>query len=465
MAGMVGGDCLSGKTKVSRMAAVSSFLVVVGLALTMAGAVVRAKFMGDSTTIVNGFYAEKRNDIDMVVLGSSNSFCTVNPLILYEEYGIAAYDFGSSSQPMHISVLYLKEALKTQKPKVVALEVNMLAGSSISSKNEAAFRWGFTDIPLSVDKLKCIYQSVDAVDADFFSYVFPIFRYHDRWKELSKLDYTYFCQDKTNYTKGYQETQRISEYPINLDSYDYDEGEAWIEEESIACLDEMVQLCGKKDVELFLFKAPNENWHRYDTEAVRALAEERGLKFVDYNELYHSGELALDPAADFRDRGHLNDSGARKVTVHMGAFVKANYLLPDRRNEENGPNAWDTACQYQQRRGWQAFMASESAEECFDRIKNDKDYVLIVTDTMPGKGKDAHQWVYEDGKVALDVMWEENGMRHMKIGTSELVLAKLGGVYQVMIDDVDNYQPGSRWNMVVYDKITKNVVASLVFDA
>ena len=116
------------------MAAVSSFLVVMGLALTMAGAVVRAKFMGDSTTIVNGFYVEKRNDIDMVVLGSSNSFCTVNPLILYEEYGIAAYDFGSSSQPMHISVLYLKEALKTQKPKVVALEVNMLAGSSISSK-------------------------------------------------------------------------------------------------------------------------------------------------------------------------------------------------------------------------------------------------------------------------------------------------------------------------------------------
>lgn len=61
MAGMVGGDCLSGKMKVSRMAAVSSFLVVMGLALTMAGAVVRAKFMGDSTTIVNGFYVEKTN--------------------------------------------------------------------------------------------------------------------------------------------------------------------------------------------------------------------------------------------------------------------------------------------------------------------------------------------------------------------------------------------------------------------
>ncbi len=454
---------MTGKSRMSRMAAVLSFFVVMGLALTLADAVVRAKFMGDSTTIVNGFYAEKKNDIDMIVIGSSNSFCTVNPLILYEEYGIAAYDFGSSSQPMHISSLYLKEALKRQKPKVVALEVNMLTGNSINSKNEAAFRWGFTDIPLSVDKLKCIYQSVDAVDADFFSYVFPIFRYHDRWKELTKLDYTYFFQDKTNYTKGYQKSQYVSEQAIQLNSYDYDEGEAWIEEASIACLDEMAQLCSKKNVELLLFKSPNENWHRYDTQAVRALAEERGLRFVDYNELYHSGELALDPAADFRDKEHLNDFGAEKVTLHLGAFVRANYHLPDRRDAKKGQNAWDVACQYQKRLGWQEFMASESAEECFDRLKNDDDYVLIVTDTMAGKGKGAHQWVYQDGKVALDVRWEENGMRHIKIGTSELVLIKLGGVYQVMIDGVDNYQSGGRWNIIVYDKITGKTAANLVY--
>ena len=455
---------LSGKTKKSGIAAVLFFIVFVGLVLTVAGTIVRAKFIGDSMTIVNGFYAEKKNDIDMVVIGSSNSFCTVNPLILYEKYGIAAYDFGSSSQTMRISGLYLKEALKTQKPKVVALEVNMLAGNSINSKNEAAFRWGFTDIPFSMDKLKCIYQSVEAVDAEFFSYVFPIFRYHDRWKELSKLDYTYFWQDKTNYTKGYLETQLVSEFAVNMDNYHYDEGEAWIEEASIACLDEMVRLCEKKNVELLLFKSPNENWHKYDTEAVRALAEERGVLFVDYNELYHSGELELDLAHDFRDGEHLNDFGAEKVTAHLGALIRANYDLPDRRNDENGQNAWDVACLYQQRRGWQEFMASASAEECFDWLKNDDDYVLIVTDTGE-KGKRTRQWVYQDGRVALDVTWEENGMRHMRIGRSELVLVKLGGTYQVLIDDIDNYQPGSRWNIIVYDKMTESIAANLVFDA
>ena len=98
------------KINCSRAAAVVFFFLFIGFVLGITGKIVRAKFTGDSTTIVDGFYAEKKNDIDVIVIGSSNSFCTVNPLVLYEEYGIAAYDFGSSSQPMNISELYLKEA-------------------------------------------------------------------------------------------------------------------------------------------------------------------------------------------------------------------------------------------------------------------------------------------------------------------------------------------------------------------
>lgn len=450
--------------KFSRAAAAAAFLIFIGLVLMVTGKIVRAKFIGDSTTIVNGFYAEKKNDIDMIVIGSSNSFCTVNPLVLYEEYGIAAYDFGSSSQPMNISQLYLKEALKRQKPKVAALEVAMMAGDSINSKNEAGLRWGYTDIPLSVDKLKCIYQSVGSLDEEYFSYVFPIFRYHNRWKELSKIDYTYFYQDKTNYTKGYLETQSVTQQAVNLSDYHY-EGEAWIGEANIACLDEMVQLCRKNNVELLLFKSPKENWHRYETEAVRKLADERGLRFIDYNELYHNGELELDTTADFRDGDHLNDFGAKKVTSHMGAYLKANYELPDRR-EDADSNAWDEACDYKRRTGWQDYMAAANAEECFNQLLEDDNLVIIVTRANVGKGSKAkvQQWVYQNCKMAMNVEWKDNGIRHMKIGKSELVLSKLGGVYQILIDGEDQYQAGSRWNIIVYDKIVGDVTANLVFD-
>lgn len=452
------------RTGFSRVAAVVSFFLLICFVLGITGKIVRAKFIGDSTTIVDGFYAEKKNDIDVIVIGSSNSFCTVNPLVLYEEYGIAAYDFGSSSQPMNISLLYLKEALKRQKPKVVALEINMMAGDSINSKNEAGLRWGYTDIPLSVDKLKCIYQSVGAVNAEYFSYVFPVFRYHNRWKELSKIDYTYFYQDKTNYTKGYLETQSVTEQAVRLNDYEY-EGEAWIGDANIVCLDEMAALCRKNNVELLLFKSPKENWHQYETEAIRTLADERGLLFVDYNELHHKGELELDLTGDFRDGDHLNDFGAKKVTSHLGAYLKEHFELPDRRADLE-PNSWDEACDYKRRSGWQDFMAAETAQECFNQLVDDEHLVIIVTRTDFGTGKKTkvQQWVYQNCKMALNVEWEDNGIRHMRIGKSELVLSKLGGVCQVLIDGEDQFQAGSRWNIIVYDKIVQAVTANLVFE-
>lgn len=448
------------RTMVSRIISIAVFVLFIGLVLTITDQITRAKFIGDSTTIVDGFYAEKKNDIDLIVIGSSNSFCTVDPLVLYEEYGIAAYDFGSSSQPMNISALYLREALKTQKPRVVALEINMMTSDSISSRGEPGLRWGFTNIPLSADKLKCIYQSVGEVNAEYFTYVFPVFRYHNRWKELSRTDYTYFYQDKTNYTKGYLETQAVSEETINLTDYNF-EGEAWIAEENVAYLDEIAQLCRQNNAQLLLFKSPRESWHRYETEAVRALADARGLKFVDFNELYSDGKIALDMAADFRDSQHLNDSGARKVTSYLGRFIKENYELPDRRNEAE-PNSWDAACTYRQRKGWQEYMAASTARECIELLQDDKDYVLIVTDAENGGG--VRQWVYQDCKVALDLIWQEDGIRHMKIGESELVLSKLSTLHQILIDGVEQYQAGTRWNIIVYDKVLGTVTANLTFD-
>ena len=109
------------------------FILLSAVCMGIAGRILNAKFINDSTTIVDGFYAEKKNDIDVLVVGSSNSFCTIDPLVLYEEYGIAAYDFGSSSQPLNLSLLYLKEAFKRQNPRVVALEVNMIPANSLTA--------------------------------------------------------------------------------------------------------------------------------------------------------------------------------------------------------------------------------------------------------------------------------------------------------------------------------------------
>ncbi len=452
------------KRKIGRVAAVALFVALVAAVLFVEGRILRAKFIGDSTTIVNGFYNEKKNDVDMVIIGSSNSFCTIDPRILYKDYGIAAYDFGSSLQPMEISLLYLKEAFKRQQPKVVAFEVNMLVGDT-NDLGEEALRWGYTDIPLSIDKLKSIYHSLGngKMGAEYFSYVFPVFRYHNRWKELTKTDFTYFYKDKTNYTKGYLETGTVYGEGVNLSSY-YNECDAWISDENMACFDEMLKLCEENGAKLLLFKSPREGWYSAYTELVEKLAAERGLLFVDYNKLYCENGIELDLAQDFRDTEHLNDYGAAKVTRHLGDYVCQNYDMPDRRGDAE-ENSWDVAVLYKERKDDRGFFAARTARECIEMLQGDENYVLIVTDAENGSEGKVRQWVYEDGKILIDKVWDRDEVLHVKIGEdSEVVLAKKGWVNQVRVDDVEQYEAGRKWNVVVYDKVVGSVVGSLYFD-
>jgi hypothetical protein len=442
-----------------RIAKIVVFVLFIGVVLTLTGKIVGVKYIGDTLpTIVDGFYAEDKASMDVIIMGSSNSYCTVDPIVLYDEYGITSYDFSSSSQQMNMAYLYMKEALKTQSPKLIAFEVNYLVGDTLDYENTSALRWGYTCMPLTVDKIKSIYNSTGGFNADFVSYVFPIFFYHTRWNELAKTDFTYFYSDKTSYTKGYNESDKVYEEQVYLEGYD-SYGEAYIDERNIEYLDKMIELCDENNIELILFKSPREGWYKYDTEATRQIAAERNLDFIDYNELYYNGEFEIDTTSDFRDYEHLNNSGARKVTLHLGNYIKENYDIPDRRGEDE-ENSWDKASTYKKRSGWQEFMDAQSARECLEMLQDDENYVIIVTQ----RGMNVRQWVYEDCKVALDIEWKEDGIKHMNIGKSKLVLSKLGTVYQVLIDGVERYQDGSKWNIVVYDKIIGDVVADICYD-
>lgn len=449
-----------------RVLAVLVFAALLTGAFHITQAVIEAKFIGDSTTIVDGFYAEEKNSIDMVMIGSSNCFCTIDPLVLYEEYGIAAYDFASSSQPMNISLLYLKEVFRTQQPKVVALEVNYIPAEGLTNLNEQRLRWGLTSVPLSLDKLACIYQSTGAIDEEFISHCFPLLRYHNRWRELSKIDFTYFLSDKTNMTKGYLKTNAVTSQPVQI-STAQEEGETWVEEDVLACLDEMVKLCRENDTKLVLFKSPREDWYGYQGQKIRQLAEERGLLYVDYNLL--AEELGLDYTMDFRDTTHLNDRGAAKVTRHFGAFVQQHYELPDRR-EDAEENSWDRALYYQKRLdGWSYLQEAKTVMECNALVQDKDDFIMVVTyrgvkSKKKNKSMAPRQWVYKNKELIMEQEWTEEGIHHEKIGDSELVLRSDTTTQQVIIDNMEYNTTGQLWSVVIYDLITGEVAISLGFD-
>ena len=68
------------------------------------------------------YYFQPRDTVDVLVLGTSTAYSGVNTNVLWRKYGIAAYDLCGAEMPYWAIYYYLREALKTQHPKVILLD-------------------------------------------------------------------------------------------------------------------------------------------------------------------------------------------------------------------------------------------------------------------------------------------------------------------------------------------------------
>lgn len=101
---------------------------------------------------------EKKNSIDVLVLGDSESYTTFSPLEIWKQNGIASFVCGQTGQEVEETYYMLRRALRTQEPKVVVFETN----SMFQPQNAAE---GFS---------KTIAQTVN--------YYFPVFLLHSMWQ-------------------------------------------------------------------------------------------------------------------------------------------------------------------------------------------------------------------------------------------------------------------------------------------
>lgn len=100
---------------------IAGFLILLTLSIGTVNKILSFKF-ADGNQIFSDFYHLEKDTVDVLVIGSSHAYVNYNNGTLWDEYGIASYDLGSSVQPMWNSYYYLKEALKTQDPELIVLE-------------------------------------------------------------------------------------------------------------------------------------------------------------------------------------------------------------------------------------------------------------------------------------------------------------------------------------------------------
>ena len=269
-----------------------------------------------ATWIVDGFYAEEENTIDVIYLGSSNSFYDINPLVVYEEQEITGYVLGSGEQRLFTSFYYLQEALKSQKPKVVVLEALGLFYDGKGEEEQS--RKAYDYMRFSGEKIQSLKAGVEAKE-DIFSYVFPFSRYHARWSSLNERDFLYPLSDKHYSLKGYAYSEQVAE---GLPCFDMEQilhpGIA-IGEVNEYYFQRIQEVCEKNGITLLLIKTPNIEWGMLEHTFTAELAEKKGIPFYDYNTFMH--ELDIWEETCFLDGAHLNYMGAEKLSSHLGAVV------------------------------------------------------------------------------------------------------------------------------------------------
>lgn len=290
----------------------------------------------------NNFY-EFYNDIesnrlDVLCVGSSHLYCGINPVQMYEDYGIAAFDLACGSQAVWHSYHYIKQALKNQQPKLVILDVYTVP-EKIDYFNTRVTQMNLLNMPSSFNK----WMALNAADPDNKAEIyfgFPIT--HSRYTKLERNDYNLRGNMNTNFL-GYAYKSKIVPYEEGTVKDVREVSEiVSIPEKAEKYLRKSIELCLEKDIDIILTNAPwpditEEKQKQYNY--IQIIADEYGIPFL--NGCLYNEEIGLDYTVDsMGDGGHLNHSGVTKYTKWLSEYLVNTYNLPDRRGEKQY-EAWE----------------------------------------------------------------------------------------------------------------------------
>ena len=280
-------------------------------------------------SMISEYYDTPKNH-EVLFIGDCEVYANFSPMVLYEGEGISSYIRGSIQQLIWQSYGILKETLKYEKPKVVIFNVNAMRYSTPVS--EAYNRLTIDKMKWSKEKIEMIFSSMTE-EENFWSYIFPILRYHSRIFELTEEDFTYLFQRRQNTFNGFlinQNVKGVESLPTKRPLT-----ETKFADITYEYLDKIRKLCEENNIELVLIKAPSlyPYWYTEYDEQIEEYASKYGLDY--YNFLENILEIGLDYSVDTYDGGlHLNLSGATKLSKYFAPILKEKYSLTDYRDNE-----------------------------------------------------------------------------------------------------------------------------------
>jgi hypothetical protein len=288
-----------------------SYAIIVLIILTSH---LQAWFPGNEILSGKGFTLSKTREVkkyssvDVLFLGSSNVLRGVDTRI-FEQHGIKAFNFGTSSQSVYNSYFLLKEYRPLLKPKYVVLDLYwpVIAGDGVESTVDIVsnheLTYNMIEMAARTHNMITI-RNLIAVSLlrlikrlDFYQV-----------KEDFKRKYVHGGFVASSYIDTVGKTQRLAGLStlVKLPS-----------DMQLKYLNKFIRLCKKTNTKLIMTVSPVSKEFRnklknYDdyTNTISAIANKNNIIFIDYNQ-EHKLNTNYN---DYSDLNHMTSYGASKFT-------------------------------------------------------------------------------------------------------------------------------------------------------
>lgn len=273
-------------------------------------------------------YDQDRNTVDILLLGTSHAGYNIDIQKMWEDYGYSAYILWGPSQRFEENYYYLREALKYQKPKLVLLETYAVIYNNPNLDER---------ISLSVSQLRSWWErillSINATDGQgWIEYALGMPKYHQRYGELDKADFS-VLSFRAN-SKSEKGSIALYGHAAEYELTDVNQITAVkkIPAKRELYIRKIIELCQEEEIPIVL--AYTTTWKREEymplLNHISEIASEYNVPFINF--LKFDREIGILPE-DYKDEGHLNYSGAKKIGEYLGKYFSESYSIPDHRGD------------------------------------------------------------------------------------------------------------------------------------
>jgi hypothetical protein len=310
--------------------------VLVIAAIAVANAVVKPPRKGDAGGATWASYlALPPNSVDVLFFGTSHAFSSIDPATIWRRGGIPSFVLAGPMQPLSLTEFYVREALRTQRPKLIVLEVSGLSYDA-SKFNREFHKINVGYMPWDANRVQA--ALVVSPPGERLGTLLDLWTLHDRGEPLTVKDFDLLGKDAGyEFLKGFKPSfvsREVTSAPYAQTAAARAEADAEVAA-NLPALRRIAQAAKEAKVPLLLLLTPTSPPGGYSYHLQKA-AEALRTDYPDVQVLDLSQEGAvsgLSYQTDFLDGGHLTYLGAEKVGIQLARVLAQAYGLADLRQD------------------------------------------------------------------------------------------------------------------------------------